>query len=101
MAIKVELITVDKASELLERILKIRDPDLWETRKKNQAKARAKARRQGKQVSSSPAWPLMNGYNPLERLGLTAVNRTLNHTRVAPYSEEMIAGRWRSAPIQS
>jgi hypothetical protein len=100
MAIKVELITADKAPELLEQILKIRDPELWATRKKNRAKARTKARRQGKPVSSSSSWPVskQREYNPLERLGLTVINRKLSRARLALYEEEMAAGRWRFSP---
>jgi hypothetical protein len=100
LAIKIELVSADKAPELLERILKIRDPELWATRKKNRAKARAKARRQGTPVSSSSSWPVSKHfeYNPLERLGLTVINRKLSYARLALYEEEMAAGRWRFSP---
>jgi hypothetical protein len=102
LAIKGELVSADKAPELLERILKVRDPELWKTRKENRAKARAKARRQRQPVSSSLSWPVSTKrgfeYNPLERLGLTVINRKLSSARLALYEEEMAAGRWRFSP---
>jgi hypothetical protein len=103
MELKAELISADKAPELLERILKIRDPHLWATRKESHARARTKARKQGKEAPAyPPSWAPSKSadyqYNPLERLGLTAINRTLNQARVALYQEEMVAGRWRFSP---
>ena len=37
-------------------------------------------------------------YNPLERLGLTVINRRLSPARVASYVEEMASGRWVFSP---
>ena len=37
-------------------------------------------------------------FNPLERLGLTAINRKLSLHRVTLYAEQMVAGRWRFSP---
>jgi hypothetical protein len=89
--IKVELVSADKAGEILERALKIRNPELWQTRRKNRARQRAKARRQGKPLS--PAFRY-----PIKMLGLSDLNRPISRARTDLYAEEMEAGRWYFTP---
>ena len=106
MTIKVELINADKAGGILERTLKIRDPELWQTRRRNAAKARAKARKEGSPVRR-PCWqPIrMNMCNgkvverrPMEMLGLGDLNRPISSARADLYLEEMQADRWYFSP---
>jgi hypothetical protein len=94
VSIKVELVSADKAGEILERALKIRNPELWQTRRKNAAKQKAKARRQGKPLAPVRRWaPSM-----MKRLGLSELNRPISLARTELYAEEMEAGRWYFTP---
>jgi hypothetical protein len=106
MAIKIELISADKAGEILERTLKIRDPELWQTRRRNAAKARARARKEGAPVRRAGWQPVrMNMGNgqvierrPMEMLGLGDLNRPISSARADLYLEEMQADRWYFSP---
>jgi hypothetical protein len=107
MAIKAELIGADRAGEILERALKLRDPELWQTRRENAAKQRAKARRQGKPLPLVSRWApyklnIGNGRpmesKPIEKLGLSDLNRPISVARTDLYAEEMEAGRWYFSP---
>lgn len=107
MAVKVELVSADKAGEILERALRIRDPELWQTRRENARKQKAKARRQGKPLSPVSRWvpyrlDTGNGLRverkPMETLGLSALNRPISLARTDVYMEEMEAGRWHFTP---
>jgi hypothetical protein len=99
---KVELVRADKTGEILERALKLRDPELWQTRRKNAAKARAKARKTGVEVPRVGWSPFKlnmgNGRTaekkPMEMLGLSELNRPISYARTDLYREEMQAGRW-------
>jgi hypothetical protein len=107
VAIKVELVSADKAGEILERALKIRNPELWQTRRKNAAKQKAKARRQGKPLPPISRWApskatIGNGrwveHKPMEMLGLSNLNRPISFARTELYAQEMEAGRWYFTP---
>jgi hypothetical protein len=102
MGIKVELVPADKTGEILERALKIRNPELWQTRRKNRAKARAQARRSGEplpRLTWKPHKRLTRGlFNPMESLGLADLNRPFSEPRMELYVEEMLAGRWQFSP---
>jgi hypothetical protein len=107
VSIKVELVSADKAGEILERALKIRNPELWQTRRKNAAKQKAKARRQGKPLPLVSRWTpskmhIGDGrrleHNPMQTLGLTNLNRPISFARSDLYAEEMEAGRWYFTP---
>ena len=64
MAIKAELISAEKTPELLERILKLRNPELWAARKRKHAKAQAKACRHGRELKPyPPSWALIRAEN--------------------------------------
>jgi hypothetical protein len=91
VSIKVELVSADKAGKILERALKIRNPELWQTRRKNAAKQKAKARQQAK-----PLPPVLR--YPIELLGLSDLNRPISLARTNLYAEEMEAGRWYFTP---
>jgi hypothetical protein len=91
VSIKAELVSADKAGEILERALRIRNPELWQTRRKNAAKQKAKARRQGK-----PLPPVLR--YPIEMLGLSDLNRPISLARTDLYADEMEAGRWYFTP---
>jgi hypothetical protein len=100
--IKTELVPVDRAAQVLEKALKIRDPQRWEARREKFAKQRATARKQGKTppvFSWAPA-KLSGGYehNPLQSLGLTVLNRPFSQARADLYADEMLAGRWYTSP---
>jgi hypothetical protein len=93
--------------EILERALKIRDPELWQTRRDNAAKTRAKARRLGKPLAPVSRWTpsklnMGNGQSverkPMESLGLSDLNRPISIARTELYKEEMVAGRWYFTP---
>ena len=92
MAIKVELVRADKADQVLEKALKLRNPELWQTRRENRATAKAKARRTGEPATFFGWQGLM------ERLGLTDLNRPISYGRCELYQEEMEAGRWHFTP---
>jgi hypothetical protein len=92
MAIKVELVRADKVDQVLEKALKIRNPELWQTRRKNMVNARAKARRSGGPVTFFP-WQCTMGI-----LGLAELNRPFSDGRCELYQEEMEAGRWHFTP---
>ena len=93
MAIKVELVRADKADQVLEKALKIRNPELWQTRRKN-TRARRKRRRAGAASRSTFfPWQCM-----MELLGLTELNRPFSRGRCELYQEEMEAGRWHFTP---
>jgi hypothetical protein len=106
VSIKVELVGADKADDILEQALKIRDPELWQTRRKNAAKARAKARKQGTPVHRVGWMPFKlnmgNGRvldrKPMEMLGLSDLNRPISDARTDLYREEMQAERWYFTP---
>jgi hypothetical protein len=110
VSIKVELVSADKAGEILERALKIRNPQLWQTRRENAAKQKAKARRQGKPLPPVSRWApyklnIGNGRrverNPMEKLGLSNLNRPISLARTDLYAEEIEAGRWYFTPDRS
>lgn len=106
MAMKVELVSADKAGVILEKALKIRNPELWQTRRKNRATARVKARREGKRLSPASWTPFklslgggrVSHHRPMESLGLTDLNRPVSYARTDVYAEEMEAGRWHFSP---
>jgi hypothetical protein len=107
VSIKVELVSADKAGAILERALKIRNPELWQTRRENAAKQRAKARRQGEPLPRVSRWvpsklTIWNGRRleskPMEKLGLSDLNRPISFARSDLYAEEMAAGRWYFTP---
>jgi hypothetical protein len=92
VAIKVELVRTDKADQVLERVLKLRNPELWQTRRKNRAKAKAKARRTGKPVT------FFGWQDSIVRFGLADLNRPISRGRCDLYQDEMEAGRWHFTP---
>jgi hypothetical protein len=100
--IKTELVPADRAGDVLEKALKIRNPELWKARRESFAKQLAKARKEGKTPPVYP-WRPRHGYggrvsNPLQSLGLTALNRPFSEARADLYAEEMLAGRWYTSP---
>jgi hypothetical protein len=102
MSLTIELVGADEAHEVLEKALKLRDPELWEARRKNRAKARRKARKTGEQLQR-PVWQplpmLVRGdYEPLRKLGLADLNRPFSKARMELYADEMDGGRWGFNP---
>jgi hypothetical protein len=106
MPIKAELVKAERASEVIERALKIRNPELSQARRKNAARARAKARKRGTPVPRVGWSPFkLNAGNrklverkPMEILGLSDLNRPISTARTEVYREEMQAGRWYFTP---
>jgi hypothetical protein len=104
MNMKLELVPADKAEELLERILRIRNPRLWELRRKQRAQVLRKARKEGRAVKpfEAPGWHYYTDkllpMNSFAAAGLTDLNRELSSSRVELYVEEMAAGKWRFSP---
>lgn len=100
--LKSEFVPADRAGDLLDKAFKIRNPEGWKKRHEGYKKEQAKARKQGK-TAYRPGWrPIHLGqghvFNPLERLGLTLLNRPLSEARAELYAEEMAAGRWYTSP---
>lgn len=85
---KAEVVGADKANEILDRALKLRNPEKWATRRKN-------LRKRGT-TSESIYVEKFDGktLNGLAMLGLTDLNREFSFARYALYLEEMAAGRW-------
>lgn len=106
MQIKAELVSADKAGEILERALKIRNPELWRVRRANAAKARRKARKDGASVRPAGWAPFKLDMGdgkklerkPLEMVGLSDLNRPISYARTELYQEEMQSGRWHFTP---
>jgi hypothetical protein len=106
MAIKVELVGADKAGAILEKALRLRDPELAQTRRSNAAKGRAKARKEGTRYVS-PGWRpfklrLWEGRSrdtkPMQMVGLSDLNRPISIARSDLYFEAMQAGEWHFSP---
>ena len=100
MAIKVELVPANKAGEVLEKALKVRDPELWQRRKEG----RAQAKKKGQEVTP-PGWRLAEwsaDRNFQERLRESArlydLNRDFAKARAEQYANEMAKGRWIFTP---
>jgi hypothetical protein len=81
--VKVKIVGLDKASQLCEEALKLRNPELWKVRQENHRKVR----RAGGQPSLAGEYP--------ELVGLTDLSREMSDARVKQYQSEMLANRWQ------
>lgn len=100
MTVKVEVVGLDKAGDVVDRALKMRDPELWATRRKNRQKARARAAKHGWNADIFPtfsSWERWLARNAVEKQ-LSEINREQAESRINLYAEEMVAGRWRFSP---
>lgn len=102
MPMTTEVVGLDQATEILDRVLKIRDPEKYEQVMETRREVR-KAREQGKTTVYGGEWKAERyeggrTANTLSAFGLTGLNRDLNFPRVELYREEMLCGRWLDSP---
>ncbi len=100
-AMKVEVVRLDGVSKLVERIVKLNDPEFLATVKANgRKKPTPGSTRLGPQ-----AWARVmvgghekTAYSNARPGKLGSLNRPMNWARVAQYADDMAAGKWWSSP---
>jgi len=98
--VKAELVPANKAGEILEKALKLRDPEFWQRRKEG----RAKEKKNGQEATplgwGLADWSKDRGFQERvrENSRLYDLNRDFSGGRAEQYAKEMVKGRWFFTP---